>query len=257
MSRPLRLLALTPLLAPWLTGCDVFPSYPEYPGTDTDQESETGDSDWSSYYTDDYSDYDYDYSSYYDYTDYYYYDYYDYDYTGGDTALIAIAFYLEADIYADGSAPVMDAQFGVISYGVASGYVDFDDHLCSWYAFNSEPAQAIDCIPCEFAFSASLELAGESGERCDVLKEGLGPYGYTGPSYFIQTLDVGFVMSGSGAYDGFYYDYGDLAFYLGYPYYYWYTSPSYAAYIYAVPDGELATTHLSALNGYYGVTWTP
>lgn len=250
MSRPL--LAAMPLLALCLASCDAFPSYPEYPGMDTAPAIETGDSDG------DYSDYEYEYEydySYYDYYDYNYDDYYNYYNYYEDTAIVAVAFYLDGMINVEGELYVMDALWGIQGYGVDGGYVDYEDHLCSWYAFNTAPALPTDCPQCTFAFALDLTLAGETGEHCEALVEGLGPYGYTGPEFFIRDVGVGFVPSGVATDDYGEYEYGYLAIYLSYPDYTWYNATSYSASLRA--DPESGGIQFDALNGYYGVTWTP
>ena len=84
----------------------------------------------------------------------------------------------------------------------------------------------------------------------------MGPYGWTGASDFVADINIGFVKAGASSYNGFPYDYGYLSFYLGYPYYYWYTSGSYSAFSYANYD-DVSLTDFFAINGYYGVSFTP
>ena len=235
-------------------GCEAFPSYPEYPGPDTASAAETGDSSWD--YT--YDDYEYDYS--YDYGDYYDYDYSDYysDYypeEPGDTAVMAVGLFLDGTIRAEGELYVMDALWGIEGYGVSDGAVDWERHFCSWYAFNGSPAVPVDCPQCTFAFYVNLDFAGETGEDCDALTQAIGPYGFTGPEGFLQELELGFVPTGVAADDYGEYEYGYLSFYIGYPYYYWYNALSYSATL--RPDPKDDALHLDALNGYYGIVWTP
>ncbi len=97
---------------------------------------------------------------------------------------------------------------------------------------------------------------GDGAGGCDNLSEGLSYYGYTGPEVFIADIELGFVKTGSNSYNGFEYDYGYAAFYLGYPDYYWYTSASYLALSYEnCYDANFADVY--GYNGYFGITFTP
>jgi len=174
--------------------------------------------------------------------------------SSSDTALIAVAFYISGGVGGPVSSRVFKGEYGVVSYGVDGGYVDFDDYLCSWYARTSSFGAASDCPDCEYSFVADFDTPEEDGDYCDALKDSLGDYGYTGPEVFVADMEIGFVKSGSASYGDLDYDYGYPAFYYGYPYYDWYTSPYYSAWSYS--DSERTRVkHLEALNGYYGVIW--
>jgi len=146
---------------------------------------------------------------------------------------------------------------GIVSYGVAGGYVDFENNYCVWAAETSTPGMPLDCPTCEFAFDVSFDTPVEAGDSCDDVEAVLSPYGYTGPEVFVSDIAVGFIKSGSGTTStGFEYDYGAAAFYIGYPYYYWYTSYYYNAFSYEnYYDANL--TDFYAYDGYYAIAFTP
>ncbi len=181
---------------------------------------------------------------------------------GGGTETAAIAFVL-GGVVDPGSTgdPNISGEFlgyyGVNAYGVDGQYVDFTTYYCSWYGLNSEAALPSDCPDCEFSFSMTLDTPSEEGTDCGVLEDGLGPYGYTGPEVFVDfNLDFGFQKLGSGSYSGYDYDYGYVSFYLGYPYYYWYTSGYYFAYTYT-DYYDPTLTQMRGVNGYYAIEFTP
>jgi len=178
-----------------------------------------------------------------------------------DTALAAIAFYISgtADPGSTGDMAIsgeFSGERGIIGYGIDGGYVDFDTLYCVWATQNSVPALPVECDECEYAFAVSFDTPVEGGDDCGVFDESLGPYGYTGPEVFVSDIDLGFVKAGSGTTSsGFEYDYGGAAFYIGYPYYYWYTSYYYTAFSYE-NYYDAALTDFYGYDGYYAVTFT-
>jgi len=175
---------------------------------------------------------------------------------GEDTAVAAIAFYVNGLVEGSGAAQTFTGAYGVIAYGVDSLYVNFDDQLCSWYATNSSAGTPSDCTSCEYSFDIHFDTPIEDGASCDALDDGLGPYGYTGAEVFEVETSIGFEKVGSSSYGSFDYDYGYLAVYTGYPYYSWYDSTTFSTYSY--PDYyDASITVLYAIDGYYGVIWRP
>ena len=175
--------------------------------------------------------------------------------TSGD-ANAAIAFYINGLIEGDGLSQTFTGAYGVIAYSTDGGYVDFDAVHCLWYAANSSPGTANTCPSCDLSFSVDFDTPVEDGDECDALDEGLGPYGFTGPEFFENSFAFGFVKTGTGFYDGVIYDYGYTAFYFAHPEYTWYTSTDYQTFIYAAYDDPSDEVYY-AVNGYYGITWTP
>jgi len=175
---------------------------------------------------------------------------------GGDTAIAAVAFYVNGLVEGSGASQTFTGAYGVIAYGVDSLYVNFDDYLCAWYATSSALGTPSDCPTCEYSFEVSFDTPVEDGSGCDAIDEGLGPYGYTGAEVFVVDTRIGFEKAGSASYGGFDYDYGYLEVYSGYPYYAWYDSTSFSTVSYPYYYDATATV-LYAIDGYYGVVWSP
>ena len=176
-----------------------------------------------------------------------------------DTAIMAIAIYHRGTITpGEDSDLTLDATYtgrwGVVGYGVDGGYVDFETFYCQWYGQNTTPAVPSDCPDCVYSFSVSFDTSVVEGESCELFEDALGPYGFTGPEYYVDELELGFIKVGSSSYNDLVYDYGYTAFYLSYPYYSWYTSTDYDAYAYA-NEADPTLTDFYAINGYYGITF--